>query len=362
MLTRLTLENFTLFQSVDFRFSKQLNVIHGVNGTGKTHVLKLAYALQHVLASPPSTSRDFSPTKVELQRTIAEELVEVFRPDSLGRLATRIRGRSRATVSAKFVKQGHRTSFSFQTASRAKVILDKTPTRWLDKPPVYLPTRELLSIYPGFVSLFDTHTLEFERTWRDLCVLLGAPLSKGVKEKRISEILRLIGDVMGGRIELDRSGRFYLVDERGRIEMHLVAEGMRKLAMLARLVATGSLSDKGCLLWDEPEANLNPRLVRKVAEVLVALAAQGTQIFVATHSLFFLREIHLLQAKMTQPPKIRYFGLQLDEGLVTIEQGDDVAQTGDFASLDADLDQSSRYLDAESGANGTAPHTSGDLE
>ncbi|WP_281258757.1 hypothetical protein [Avibacterium endocarditidis] len=43
------------------------------------------------------------------------------------------------------------------------------------------------------------------------------------------------------------------------MEIPLVAEGLRKLAMVARLVATGTLLDKGCLFWDEPEANLNPK-------------------------------------------------------------------------------------------------------
>ena len=49
------------------------------------------------------------------------------------------------------------------------------------------------------------------------------------------------------------------------MEMPLVAEGWRKLAMLVRLIATGSLLDKGCLFWDEPESNLNlvPRSMRR---------------------------------------------------------------------------------------------------
>ena len=35
--------------------------------------------------------------------------------------------------------------------------------------------------------------------------------------------------------------------------------------MLARLIATGMLVDRGCLFWDEPETNLNPQLIRGVA-------------------------------------------------------------------------------------------------
>ena len=59
---------------------------------------------------------------------------------------------------------------------------------------------------------------------------------------------------MGGTIDLDPSGRFYLDLKSGNMEMHLVAEGLRKLGTFARLIATGSLLDKGYLFWDEPEA------------------------------------------------------------------------------------------------------------
>jgi hypothetical protein len=40
----------------------------------------------------------------------------------------------------------------------------------------------------------------------------------------------------------------------GTMEMPLVAEGLRKLAMVARLISTGTLLDKGYLFWDKPEA------------------------------------------------------------------------------------------------------------
>lgn len=43
MLKQLTLHNFTVFKEAHLTFSPGLNVIIGENGTGKTHLLKLAY-------------------------------------------------------------------------------------------------------------------------------------------------------------------------------------------------------------------------------------------------------------------------------------------------------------------------------
>ncbi len=346
MLQRLELTNFTVFRDAKFDFGKGLNVIHGTNGTGKSHVLKVAYLLQHALASPPSTSTANGPSKSAFQRALAEELVEVFRPDKLGRLVTRAPGRSRAEVAARFKKKGHRTAFGFHTASKSEVKLEQTPVLWLEKPPVFLPTREALTIYPGFVSLYDTHTIEFSRVWRDLCVLLGAPLARGPRAATTGRLLAVLERAMGGKILLDRSGRFYLADaDRGTIEMHLVAEGIRKLATVARLIATGGLAEKGCLLWDEPDANLNPSLIVDVAKVLFALARQGIQVFIATHSLFLMRELEILQSQAPDEFAVRYFGLQpTEDGTVDVEQGPTIADSGDISALEGSLEQSERYL------------------
>ena len=59
----------------------------------------------------------------------------------------------------------------------------------------------------------------------------------------------------------------------GAIDAHLLSEGQRKIASLVRLIVNGSLTSNDLLFWDEPEANLNPRLVTKVATALRALAA-----------------------------------------------------------------------------------------
>ena len=122
----------------------------------------------------------------------------------------------------------------------------------------------------------------------------GALLAKGPREKRIRELLGPLEEAMGGKVELDLAGRFYLNIAGVSMEMHLVAEGLRKLAMIARLIATGSLIHKGYLFWDEPEANLNPKVIKLVAPTILRLCQNGIQAFIASHSLFLLRELDIL--------------------------------------------------------------------
>ena len=348
MLNQMTIKNLTTFPEAKLNFSDGLNVIIGENGSGKSHILKAAYSTIAASAEEGKKAKENDPTKALLQKQFAAKLMSVFRPDSLGRLARRKQGRERCELGFTFSQQKLNTQFIFSTSSKTDVQIDQLPAVWESHSPVFLPTRELLTIYPGFVSMYENHYLEFEETYRDTCLLLGAPALKGPREKEIASLLKPLETAMGGTIVLDKSGRFYLsIPGQGKMEMFLVAEGLRKLAMLARLIGTGSLLDRGYLFWDEPEANLNPKLVKVIAEVIFHLCRNGIQVFIATHSLFLLRELEILSYK--EPFKrvaCRYFALPLKESGVEVEQGNAVDDLQSLILLDEELEQSDRFMSA----------------
>lgn len=345
MLNNLIIKNFTVFTHANLQFSKHLNIIVGENASGKTHLLKVAYAALATSWEQSRNPANRTPTKTLMQTRLAEKFNNVFRPESLGRLARRNPGRERCDIKLNFENAQLNFAFSFSPSSKTEVLLDQVPESWLDISPAYIPPRELLSIFPNFVPIYEGHYLEFEETWRDTCILLGAPVQRGDKDKIIQELLAPLELAMGGAIELDKNGRFYLRNKRGRFEMPLVAEGHRKLAMLARLIATGVLMKKGFLFWDEPEANLNPMLIKQVAQSIVSLSKTGIQVFLATHSLFLLRELEILMAeRQNSDLKSRFFGLQLSDDGVEVKQGDAIDEIGDITSLDEELAQSDRFL------------------
>ncbi|MCX7049907.1 MAG: AAA family ATPase [Candidatus Sumerlaeota bacterium] len=351
MLESLSLKNLTAFANADFKFAQGINVMIGENGTGKTHILKMAYSAIYICANGLKESGSATPTKSHLQTEIASKLKDVFMPDELGRLARRGgRGKKSCDVGCIFSPAKDQLRFSFNTASKSEVAVSKLPSAWIDKLPVYLPTRELLTIYPGFLSLYATTHLPFEQTWRDTCLLLGAPLARGPREEQIKELLAPLETAMGGKVELDDAGRFYLNIAEGRMEMHLVAEGLRKFAMIARLIATGSLVDKGFLFWDEPEANLNPKIIKMIARTILHLCKSGIQVFVASHSLFLIRELDiLLKGKEFSQIPSRFFGLQRNGNEVEVEQGDTADDIGPIDALQEELSQSDRYIESEAG-------------
>jgi wobble nucleotide-excising tRNase len=88
-----------------------------------------------------------------------------------------------------------------------------------------------------------------------------------------------------------------------------------------------------------------------LAGVIVGLADQGIQVFVATHSTFLLREIAIL-TDGRKNKNSRYFGLVAsgDEDISTLEQGDTVEEIRTLVLLDEELAQSDRYMDADTNA------------
>jgi len=351
MIKNLRLKGFTLFQSADLDFARGINVIIGSNGTGKSHLLKLAYTTarwSHEMAL--RTAKQGRPDKATMQKALGGKLIRVFRPDQLGRLTSRGQGRKRAEIQVGFFQRPKADfSFSFATNSSTDVTFEKSPEEFFDGGAVFFPTKEMLSMFPGFVALYDNVSMEIDETYADLCRALEQPLLRGPRFKEIDKLLSPLEELLGGCIR-NENGRFFLVQKgSGKFEMPLVSEGFRKLGTVAYLMANGSLSNQSILFWDEPETNLNPAYMRKVAEMLVRVAANGTQVFIATHSLFLLRELSML----SKEAESRFFALsettadlaaEWEARSTLVKQGTTVDEIEPIAALDAEIDQSERYL------------------
>lgn len=352
MLKKLSVASFTTFDDIEFVFAPGINVVIGENGAGKSHLLKLAYAISAV--SHAAGKESTPPTKAQLQKDMASKLVSVFRPDRLGRLVRSHRargvrgGRAGAAVTLEFSGPEDAWSFGFSSVAEVEVKFSQggAPKQFPDVDPIFLPTKEVISMFPGFAALYRGRELAIDETYFDLCLALdGAPL-RGPRLEAVKQLLDPIEARLGGTV-VRKGDRFYLDNDRGTTEMSLVAEGIRKIATIAHLLRNGALTRKGVVFWDEPESNLNPRLMRAVAAMLLDLASQGVQIFIGTHSYFLMKELDLLRATSTQHQQIpcRFITLALDaDGEPVYEQGDRLQDINHIVALDEELAQYDRDL------------------
>lgn len=219
--------------------------------------------------------------------------------------------------------------------------------------PVLIPAKEILTL-GWMVPASNQLVLPLDESYLDLLKQLSG-LSLRKPEPAAAAALQQLTTILGGGVQED-NGRFYLVfPKEKRLEMNMVAEGLRKFGTLQKLLANGTLTLKSTLFWDEPEANLNPALLQKLATVLAELVRQGFQIILATHSLFLLKELHILSRQKTvQKLPIRYFGLNSGEdGATAVTTVDSFDELPDIVALDVQLEQNELFLDVlnESDAN-----------
>ena len=209
-----------------------VNIFIGENATGKTDLLKVAYA-----------ACDITKTKI----SFAEKLVRVFLPyrHLLGRLVQRTGKSTTAVVEISRADATIRTSFTNDAKE------------------------------PESAKTTGTQAGEYPR--------------QGCTR---------------GRVLLPQ-------EQRGKLEFTLLAEGLRKVALLWLLIQNGTLVDGSVLFWDEPEANLNPGMLSTVAEILLALQRMGVQVRIATHDYVLVKELDL---RMKDGDRVCSHALYRDEG------------------------------------------------
>ncbi len=187
---------------------------------------------------------------------------------------------------------------------------------------LFVPARETLTMFEGFVSAYENQKLSFDETYYDICRELNQAELRAPPDALLG-VLTELESIIGGPVRLNIDS--FVVDTKiGALKASMVAEGHRKLAALAYLIKNGALSAESTLFWDEPEANLNPTLIAIVARVIRTLAKAGVQIFVATHDYLLARELSIA-AEYKDPPVVEtmFIGLHRgsDAGAVEVESG-----------------------------------------
>ncbi len=323
---RLQVRNFTVFEQADFEFASGINVFIGENGTGKSHVLKLIYALLKGV-------RERKAEKSEAAVYQRERLGDIFKVDG-GDVDRLIRARfeDAGTLLSLRTDRGE-TGCSLSASGE----LELGTQMWQQVPQaVFIPARDVLAMYEGFVSIYERQKISFDETYRDLCVALGDAELRGKAKDNADALALSLRDMIRGDVTLE-DGRFYFDFGLGKHEAHLVAEGLRKIGALAHLIGNGSIREGGILIWDEPEANMNPKLITKVAQALHHLGANGVQIFVATHDYLLAHKLSFL-AEYDVDPKIemRFFALHHDSPTapVNVEAAPSLAKIQNNAILD----------------------------
>ncbi len=363
MLKSVKFENFTVLPSAHFDFSTGINAFVGENGTGKTHLLKAAYCLNHAFSA--LKSKPFYFTKNRTDVYFEERLISLFQTDKLINLIRR--GKSESRIEAKIdaflptlSSDGDKFNFKefpFGKKTRElfwellikddgviEIATNAEMIQGYQLKSTFIPSKEIVSFYEGLAGLLERYEIKLDATYRDLLPKINSPELIKLPDW-FEDIFAEIEDDLGV-MKLENSRLLFVGRNEVKTEAPMMAEGFRKLALLMYLVRHGEIEERGgAIFWDEPEANLNPRLIAKLAKILVDLASHGIQVNIATHSLFLLKEIDLQLKMATLKRKVpaKFFALADDGNGVQVSEGDSLEEIEPIVALDMEIDQADRY-------------------
>lgn len=305
-LEKIYLDNFTVFENLEIEFCNGINVLIGENGTGKTHLLKVLYAfyesdtllqgskllfpetiaqcfftdefrtLFHQGLNPLNIAVDINEKKYVYQAVVREDLsrdVQLKQPLN--------------DLEIFFQIDGQRTKEKVKTA--------------------FIPAKDMLT-HSGIEKDYVERYIPFDKTLID--ILFKSGMSELRELSPIAQkALTIIKKIIGGNV-LFENNTYYIQREDQEISFQSEAEGFKKLSVLWRLIETGLIEKGTVLFWDEPEANINPKYIPELVDILYALQEAGVQIVLATHDYILAKYIEL---KRKRDEAVRFHSLYFDD-------------------------------------------------
>ena len=311
-INKIQLNNITVFDDFTLEFSPGINVFLGENGLGKTHLMKILYS-----ACQSSKSSETFPHKI----------TKCFFPDEfkINRLISRRQGNTSGTIKVWASKEdtnGNKVlSTEFSNKTKKWDAVTKGEEGWEKTfsamSSIFIPAKEILSNSYNLQAAVDKENVRFDDTYIDIINSAKINITPGKnsngKEKKLKEIEKIIS----GKVHYDSNkDQFYLKSGNSSLEFNLLAEGIRKIALLWQLVKNGTLEKGSVLFWDEPESNINPIHIPVIVDILLMLQSEGVQIFITTHDYFLSKYLN----KRTENSTISFISLYKESDTVRYEK------------------------------------------
>lgn len=340
-IKKISLKNITVFDTLDMQFSEGINIFIGPNGVGKTHLLKILYSACR--AADPKVS-------------FSNKIVRCFAPDDhrISRLVRRKQGNNDASIRVTSYSDGKSkvisASFSNKTAKWDAIINgeDGWEKQRGDLASIFIPAKEILSHSYNLNAAVEMNNVSFDDTYLDVINAAKISISPGKDTAVKQGLLRQIEKIIDGKVFFDeKRDEFYLKQGNAKVEFNLVAEGIRKIALLWQLVKNGILVNGSVLFWDEPEANINPIHIPILAEMLIELQRNGVQIFVSTHDYFLSK---YFEVKRNETDSIEYHSFFYGDNAVRVESAPHFKQLTHNSILDTFINLYQEEMDRVMGS------------
>jgi AAA15 family ATPase/GTPase len=302
MISKIHLKNFVHFREFKWETTGKLNVIIGENDTGKTNLLKLLYSVSRAWSM--FTADKLNNKDKAFNETLADKIFDTFQPRSNG-IGDLVSQKSKNKLEVEIVyfsgsEKNQAIQFKF---SRDDTRITDTntciePCKDENFNSIFIPPKEVLT---AFEAILSTRTEEkwmygFDDTFTDLIKLLLIDTVQGKQKENLPTVVKNLEQLMNGRISQGKGKEKFIFSRKGNNEkysMSMTAEGIKRIGIYITLINNRQLGPGSVLFLDEPEAELHPKAIRVLGDMIYDFSNSGIQVFVSTHNYFLLKQLEL---------------------------------------------------------------------
>lgn len=310
------LKNFSLFSDFTLNAVPGINVIIGENGTGKTHILKAIYSVCEI-------SRDEKPENFYRCFPIHSDRDNLLhdketRTADITANCPEIENKTTELSTYNLFIDGFGEAYEKEHGTKQTVsYIFHYPCKAMQA--IYIPVKDMLTHSKGLLEMAEKYRgFPFDKTLLDI-IRIAKRLPLNEPPKVASNILPKLENMIGGVVDYEEDEFFIQKHDGRKIYFSIEAEGFKKIGLLWQLLMNESITPGSVLLWDEPDANLNPKFLPTLVDCLLELSRHGVQIFLGTHSYLLAK---YFDVKKRKEDSLNFCSLYLENGNVNCESGD----------------------------------------
>lgn len=287
------LDNYGALPSFHTDQISNINLVIGENGTGKTFFLKALYSAVRTAEEyrRGDDIRSFSDV-------LSEKLRWTFQVDKLGDMVARS---SKENLNFDLVLGKERISYRFSESAQNKVVSVGAPSTGRSANSIFIPAKEVLSLFSVILKSREVdHSFGFDDTYYDLVKALRIAPKRGRNYSVFSNSRKILNKVIDGNVEYNETqGKwFYKNQKSNKFSIGATSEGVKKIAIMDRLLSNGYLDDQSIIFIDEIESALHPEAVCTFLDMIDDISGKmGIQFFIASHSYFVIKKLALIAMK-----------------------------------------------------------------